>query len=168
VFGPPIRTDHFGSSTTRIATLKESDYSASVDDSTALSIRLERKSLADLYGCFGQHRERFVAELARLRTYDYRALIIEAALDDIIDGYEHSRVSPRAALGSLCAWAVRYGPAVWSGGDHSSAAAIAQWLLEAFAIGVLHRTPWHSTNRAHPRRAGYRIRRYGQIANSKS
>jgi len=167
-FGPPTRADYFARATTQVTTLKEGDYSVSLDDQPPLPIRLEHKSLGDLYGCIGLQRERFERELARLSTYDYRALIVEAALDDIIDGYEHSRVSPQAALGSLCAWAVRYGLAVWFAGDHTSAAAIAQRQLEAFAIGVLHRTPWHSTNRAHPRRAGYRIRRYGQIANSKS
>jgi hypothetical protein len=39
-------------------TLREGDYSVSLSGSNPLSIRLERKSLSDLYSCFGQYRER--------------------------------------------------------------------------------------------------------------
>ena len=115
-------------------TLREGDYSVSLSGSNPLSIRLERKSLSDLYSCFGQYRERFVAELARLREYDYRAIIIEATLSEFAAGYHRSQISPRAALGSLFAWAVRHHLAVWFACDHRAAAAIAQRLLEAFAI----------------------------------
>jgi hypothetical protein len=75
-----------------------------------------------------------MAELERLRAYDYRGVIIEAALSELAAGYHRSQVSPRAALGSLCAWSVRYGLAVWFAGGHAGAAAMTQRLLESFAI----------------------------------
>jgi hypothetical protein len=60
-------------------------------------------------------------------------------LSEFAAGYHRSQISPRAALGSLCSWAVRHDLAVWFTGDHSAAAAIAQRLLEAFAIDVRRR-----------------------------
>jgi ERCC4-type nuclease len=140
-FGPPIRTDHFSGATTHVTMLREGDYAVSLDGATPLSIRLERKSLGDLYACIGLHRDRFEAELKRLREYDYRGIIIEATLGEFAAGYHRSQISPRAALGSLCAWAVRHHLAVWFAGDHRAAAAIVQRLLEAFAIDVLRRDP---------------------------
>jgi ERCC4-type nuclease len=82
-FGSPVRTNYFSNASTKVTTLKEGDYSVSLDGSTALRIRLERKSLGDLFSCIGLHRERFEAELKRVAAYEYRGLIIEASLDDI-------------------------------------------------------------------------------------
>ena len=104
-----------------------------------LPIRLERKSIGDLFGVIGFGRERFERELARLESFSYRALIIEATLDEIARGYERSQISPRAAMGSLCAWSVRHGVAIWLVENHRRAAAISQRLLENFAVQVLRR-----------------------------
>jgi hypothetical protein len=120
-----------------------------LDGETPLPIRLERKALGDLYSCFGFQRERFEAELKQLRGYDYRALIIEASLAELIAGYDRSHVTPRAALGSLCAWSVRFGLAIWFCENHAAAAAIAQRLLESFAIGELRRAVPHPSAKHH-------------------
>ena len=139
-FGPPIRTDYFASTTTQVTTLREGDYSCRLDnDQIPLDIRLERKSLSDLYGCLGQHRDRFEAELKRLHAYHYRGIILEASLNELTHGYHRSQISPRVALGSLCAWSVRHHLAVWFAENHTAAAAIAQRSLEAFAIEALRR-----------------------------
>jgi ERCC4-type nuclease len=138
-FGAPIRVDYFAGASTKVTTLREGDYSVALDDANPLSIRLERKSLGDLYSCVGAGRDRFERELGRLAQYDYRGLIIEATLGEFAVGYHRSQISPPAALGSLCAWAVRHHLAVWFAGDHCAAAAIAQRLLEAFAVDVLRR-----------------------------
>jgi ERCC4-type nuclease len=58
-FGPPIRVDYFAGASTKVTTLREGDYAVSLDGAHPLSIRLERKSLGDLYGCVGAGRERF-------------------------------------------------------------------------------------------------------------
>jgi ERCC4-type nuclease len=139
-FQQPIRTDFFGSSDTRVTALKEGDYSVSLDGGvTVLPIRLERKSIGDLFGVFGFGRERFERELIRLEAFDYRGIIVEATLNEIARGYERSQISPRAALGSLCAWSVRHGLPVWFAENHKRAAAVSQRLLENFAVEVLRR-----------------------------
>jgi hypothetical protein len=82
-FGPPVRTDYFSCATTRLAALREGDYSVALNGRPLLSIRLERKSLGDLHGRVGFQRARFEAELRRLRAYDYRGIIIEATPDEL-------------------------------------------------------------------------------------
>jgi hypothetical protein len=67
-------------------------------------------------------------------------LVVEATLSDIISGYLYSKLSPRAVLGSLCAWSIRFGVAIWLCEDHENAAAVAQRLLENFAISALRQT----------------------------
>jgi ERCC4-type nuclease len=139
-FGKPIRTDFFGDSSARTVTLSEGDYAVSLDGgATVLPVRLERKSIGDLFGVFGFGRERFERELMRLEPFAYRALVIETTLDAIASGYMRSQISPRVALGSLCAWSVRHGLPVWFAENHKRAAAVSQRLLENFAVEVLRR-----------------------------
>ena len=95
-------------------------------------IALERKSLPDLYGCVGHGRERFEHELARLAEYDYGAILVEAALTDVLAYQLRTRVSPRAVVGSLMAWSVDYGLPVWFCDNHRLAAAVALKLLRKF------------------------------------
>ena len=60
VFGQPVRTDFFAASDTPHATLREGDYSVSLDaGATVLQIRSDRKSISDLVRHFGNARERF-------------------------------------------------------------------------------------------------------------
>ena len=138
-FGPTLRKE-FSDGGSRIATLQEGDYSIAFEDGEPLSIRLERKSLGDLYGVIGFGRDRFERELERLRSYQYAAIIIEATLDEVLRGFSRSSISPRAAIGSLCAWSTRYGVAVWFAENHRRAAGIAQRLLEAFAVDELRKS----------------------------
>lgn len=135
-FGPPRRPE-FCEGGTRVITLSEGDYSVAIEDGEPLPIRLERKSLGDLYGVIGQGRERFERELIRLQAYTYRAIIVEASLADVVRGFERSQVHPSSAIGSLAAWSVRYNVAIWFAEDHERAGKIGQRLLEAFAINTL-------------------------------
>jgi DNA excision repair protein ERCC-4 len=137
-FGPPRRKD-FASAITRTITLREGDYAVAIDDGEPLSIRLERKSLSDLFGVIGYGRERFERELERLAQYQYRAIVIEGTLLDVLRGAEYSRVHPASAIGSLCAWSIRFGVHVWYGHDHVNATKIAQRLLEIAAVDELRR-----------------------------
>lgn len=67
-------------------------------------VALERKSLSDLVGCFGAERDRFEAELTRLRSYATRAVIVEASWADLLAGAWRSKVTPESATGSVLAW----------------------------------------------------------------
>ena len=141
-FAAPVRRE-FSEGGTIIKGLGEGDYSVSMDAGvTIMPIRIERKSLGDLYGCIPHEpgcqkdcgkRCRFERELDRLRAYEYRAIVVEASADDILRGYERSQISPRAAMASLCCWSVQFGIAVWLAESHRRAGGIVQRLLEEFA-----------------------------------
>jgi len=89
------------------AGLKTGDYSIfGFED----KISIERKSLNDLIGCLkGKDRERFEKELARARSYELFAVIIEADLSDVANGLYQSQMKPTAAIQSITAFHVRYG-----------------------------------------------------------
>src|SRR6266851_6856039 len=76
-------------------TLKTGDYSVLGYEA---AIAVERKSLADLFGCVGVQRERFVRELERLAAYRYPAIVIEASLAQVVAGVRHSQVHPNSAI----------------------------------------------------------------------
>ena len=70
---------------------------------------LERKTVADLVGCFTTGRARFKKELARMRAYPLAAVVVEGSLQQLADGEYRSRLHPNAALGSLASWQCRFG-----------------------------------------------------------
>ena len=78
---------------------------------------VERKSLDDLMGCLvGEGRERFERELARARSLDAFAVVVEASFQDMAQGRYRSKMKPHAALQSVLAFQVRYGVQfVWAG-----------------------------------------------------
>jgi len=116
--------------------LGEGDYGCELDEQL-LPIRLERKSLGDLFGSCGYGRERLEREFERLRQYDYRALLIEATLGQVLAGHERSRISGRVAAASCLAWSVHFGLQVVFAENHRRAGAVAQRLLETFAEDFL-------------------------------
>ena len=98
--GPPMR-DEFEDGGSYTDGLSEGDYSVAIDGKAPLPVRLERKSLGDLYGCVGFGRDRFERELERLRQYDYCALILECSAEDILRGFERSQIPGKTALASF-------------------------------------------------------------------
>ena len=64
----------------RRATLKTGDYS--IEGMEGL-LALERKSLADLVACTVSYRQRFLASCARLAQFTWKAILVEATLEDI-------------------------------------------------------------------------------------
>lgn len=110
---------------TAIATLTTGDYSVrGLEDFVAI----ERKSLPDLLGCIGQHRQRFDREVMRLLAYPVRCLIVEATWQDIEAGNWPSKVTSAAALGSLLGWIASGLPVVMAG-DHERAGKYASRIL---------------------------------------
>ena len=101
-------------------------------------INIERKSLDDLLGCIGNHRDRFKRELARLRGFRFRALVIEASHADLEAGQWRSQIKPASVLGSLAAWTAQYSLPVWLAGDHEAAARFAERYLYQASRRVAH------------------------------
>ncbi|AEB08423.1 ERCC4 domain-containing protein [Desulfobacca acetoxidans] len=80
-------------------------------------VAIERKELNDLIACLmDKNRDRFERELAKGKSYELFAVVVEAALEDVRRGDYRSAMKPHAALQSLCAFQVRYRvPFVWAG-----------------------------------------------------
>jgi ERCC4-type nuclease len=113
-----------------IGLLETGDYS--IKGLTNL-ISVERKSLPDLYGCFGQSRDRFERELVRLAEFPYPAIVVEATLEMVLAGTKFSRVHPQSAIGSLIAWGTKFRIPVWLAGDRRMAAGTVRKILFAAA-----------------------------------
>jgi DNA excision repair protein ERCC-4 len=83
-------------------------------------VAIERKSLGDLLGCIGQHRERFDREIQRLLAHPVRAVVVEATWPDLEQGEWRSQVTPAAAVGSVLGW-IAAGVPIIMAGDHARA-----------------------------------------------
>jgi ERCC4-type nuclease len=68
-------------------------------------LALERKSLADIVSCTVTCRQRFITVCARLAQFRWKAILVEAAMEDIKHGFEQfdipSEVHPNAVCGFL-------------------------------------------------------------------
>jgi DNA excision repair protein ERCC-4 len=91
---------------TAVAGLPFGDYSLA---GLEQEIVIERKSLGDLLGSITTGRKAFERELKALRTYRLAVLMIEADWGSILLGNYRAAVSPAAVIGSLMAFASRYG-----------------------------------------------------------
>jgi DNA excision repair protein ERCC-4 len=84
-----------------IATLTTGDYSIKGLQDV---IAVERKSLPDLLGCVGQHRDRFERELQRLLAFPARCVVVEAGWADIEAGAWANKLTPKQVSGSIAGW----------------------------------------------------------------
>lgn len=91
-------------------------------------VAVERKSLPDLLGCIGQHRERIDREIMRLLAYPCRAIVVEASWADLDAGDWQSQVTPAAAIGSVHGW-VAAGVPIIMATDHARAGRYVSRLL---------------------------------------
>lgn len=119
----------------RRVALKTGDYTVEgMEDLLAL----ERKNLADLVACTVTYRRRFLAACARLARFRWKAILIEATLEDIKGGFERfdipSEVHPNAACGTLDAIEARFGiPVIYaSTAKELATERAASWLSKHF------------------------------------
>lgn len=109
--------------------LKTGDYSVvGLEDRVAV----ERKRLEELFSITGRDRERFERELERMAGLDFAAIVIEADLPQVLRGAAFSHVSPKAVVGSLVSWSIRYRAHVFFAGDRRHANALTLRLLEKY------------------------------------
>ena len=112
-----------------VKTLATGDYSiVGLED----RIAIERKRLEELFCIAGRERERFERELERMTALDYAAIVIEADLPQILRGAAFSQVSPKAVVGSLVSWSIRYRAHVFFAGDRRHAKALTCRLLDKY------------------------------------
>ena len=76
-------------------------------------LSLERKSLSDVAACTVAYRQRFLAACARLARFRWKAILVEATLEDIKGGFEQfdipTEVHPNAVCGTLDAIEAKFG-----------------------------------------------------------
>ena len=130
-FGVPHRRE-LADGGTIVTGLEEGDY-APMLDGVLLPVRIERKSLGDLYGGVGYGRGRGEAELDRLRLFR-SWLIIEASIEQVRHGFERSSIPGEAAFASVLCWSVRFSIAPifcqsWKMGN-----VVCARILEEFAV----------------------------------
>lgn len=110
---------------TQIGSLPTGDYSIR---GLTHEIAIERKSLSDLLGCIGTHRERFDDEIKRLLAYPTKAIIVEASWQDLEMGSWRSKIKPSTAMGSVLGW-IAYGIPIVFAGDASKASICAARIM---------------------------------------
>jgi len=109
-----------------VCTLPVGDYS--VRGATEI-VAIERKRLGELAACCGVDRERFIAQIERLRAYPVRALVIECDADGILGRAYSSRINPLSILGTLIKFSSDWQVPVWLAGDARNAALIVERML---------------------------------------
>lgn len=100
--------------------LPEGDYSVAFQqpDGSFMSIpngiTIERKTLSDLVGCLTKGRERFEAELARMKPYESCAVVVESPFTALMQGRYPSEMKPYAAVQSVLSLTQKYRvPFIW-------------------------------------------------------
>lgn len=117
------------------ATLKTGDYT--IEGMEAL-LCLERKSLTDMVSCTVRERKRFIAACGRLARFRWKAILVEATLEDIKGGFSQfgimSEVHPNALCGTLDAVEAKFGiPVIYSSMHRELATErAASWLSKHF------------------------------------
>lgn len=98
---------------------------------------VERKTLDDLAAsCTHSRRSVFEHELLRLRGHRFRRLLIIGSEEEILAQRYRSNMLPKALLGSVYAFEMRYDlPVVWAADPDSAAQLIERW-AQRFATEV--------------------------------
>jgi ERCC4-type nuclease len=119
----------------RRVALKTGDYTV---EGMETLLCLERKSLADLVACTVTYRRRFLTACGRLARFPWKAILIEATLEDIKGSFESVDyplgVHPNAVCGTLDAIEAKFGiPVLYTSADRDLATdRAASWLSKHF------------------------------------
>ncbi|HEY3376256.1 MAG TPA: ERCC4 domain-containing protein [Armatimonadota bacterium] len=92
-------------------------------------IAIERKSLADYVSTVVHAQDRFSRELSILRSYPRAWIVVEASMDDVLQGRYESEVKPQALFAMTAALQVIYGIEVQFAFDRPTARAWVEELL---------------------------------------
>jgi ERCC4-type nuclease len=122
--------------------LKTGDYSVEGMENT---LALERKSLADLVACTVTYRKRFLVACSRLACFRWKAILVEATLEDIKGGFGPfdipSEVHPNTVCGTLDAIEAKFGiPVIYTSTRQELATErAASWLSKHFTYWWLEK-----------------------------
>lgn len=96
-------------------------------------VAIERKSLEDWIRTVLRERSRFYRELELLRGYDFRCVIVEAGVREILAGNYRSAAPPAAVMGFVAEVAVAQSVPVYLAGSRAEAQALAGGFLRMAA-----------------------------------
>ncbi len=108
------------------AALPAGDYSLQGYET---QIAIERKSIDDYVQTIIHAQDRFNRELTMLRAYPRAWIVVEATLDDILQGRYTSRTHPNSVLALTASIMTHYGIPVLFGSDRPNAIALVESLL---------------------------------------
>ena len=111
-----------------VGTLATGDY-ALADWPSAICV--ERKSLQDLVGVVGRHRERFEKELQRMMGFRSRLIVVEASLEEILARQWVGKITPEQVVNSLLSWQAQGVPFQLWGSPGMAARMVRQMLFLA-------------------------------------
>jgi ERCC4-type nuclease len=118
------------------AKLNAGDYSV---EGWENKIAVERKSLKDFVGTVIHDRQRFNVELAKLQSYDFACIAVEADLDQLLRGQypaDLRAVSQWSILGAALEIAIRYKiPVYWCGSRQAAGAFTEKYLRMCVRVG---------------------------------
>lgn len=90
----------------RDRSLKSGDYSIlGLED----LISIERKSVSDWFGSIGRERQRFEAEMERLSSLQFAAVVIEGGWNELLLERPGTQMTAKSVSRTIAAWSVRYG-----------------------------------------------------------
>lgn len=115
--------------TTR-AKLSAGDYSV---EGLEHRVSIERKSLEDWTGTVLRDRARFYRELELLRAFDFRCVVIEAGVREIMAHNYRSKANPAAVMGFVAEVAVGQSVPVYLAGSRAEAQVLAGAFLRMAA-----------------------------------
>lgn len=101
---------------------------------------IERKSLDDWTGTVLRDRARFYRELDRMRAFDFRCVIIEAGVREIMEGRYKSHAKPAVVLGFVAEIVVAQSVPVYLAGSRAEAQILAGAFLR-MAQKKMHAAP---------------------------
>lgn len=104
---------------TEVTTLETADYSIAGIPQT---VAVERKSLSDLVQCVTFERDRFLDCCRRMKDYDFKLLVVEASVADVLAAVYRSRTNPQSVIGTTVALHADFGiPTLWAGDARTAA-----------------------------------------------
>jgi ERCC4-type nuclease len=93
-------------------------------------VSIERKSASDFFGSITQDRDRFERELERLKSYKFKALIIEDEEQNILCPEMYGRgIKGNSVYGSIIAMEIKYGLHVYYGSRERCENKVLNWFI---------------------------------------
>jgi ERCC4-type nuclease len=96
-------------------------------------VAIERKSLDDWTGTVMRARARFYRQLERMRALEFRCVVIEAGVREIMAGRYKSQAKPQVVLGFIAEIVVAQAVPVYLGGSRAESQILAGTLLRMAA-----------------------------------